>query len=479
MEAGTILSERFELIRPIASGGSASVWSAHDRRHGERAAIKFVHPHARRRRDLMQREVQALSKLRHPNIAGLLDVRLEGDAPFLALQFSPGSTLGTRLEIAALRGQSLDPAWIRDVFEGICSALTHAHSQGVLHRDLKPSNVMVCEEGPTPRVTVLDFGLSTLLTLSDDERTTRGRTAGTFAYMAPEQVMGRATTVRTDIFALGVLLFEMSTLRRGFMTEDDGVTPCAFREALPVAGVNDPGRIARRICVSDRRSWVPWLDPALAELTLRAAHPRPEQRHPTAGRFFSDLDRAMPFAGDPTSVGTAQPVEATAEPSSGIWLDVSETTGVGPTTSRARPRVAHPPATRSDSNGFDGPTVRGTELTAVPPAPNAVDPADPGHPGHPIDRADPGHPVDRASPAEPAAARPDGPTAPVGQTPRSQRVHLEWETDEASAAARDPQRTASTPRPSFAAGLPGPWSMLAWAILFAAGCAVGWWSTRW
>jgi hypothetical protein len=211
--AGRVVG-RFELLREIGRGGFGVVFEARDSELGRSVAFKALRPgpgaRARAGQKLLRREAEAAAHLNHPNICTLFDVgRCEG-GPYLVLERLEGETLEE-----VLQREPLPPDRAMAIATQVARALAHAHAAGVVHRDLKPANVFLTGRG---EVKVLDFGLAHFL-----GETTPGL-GGSPAYMAPEQWRGEATDARADVFALGVLLFEMIAGRRPFETEHDRST---------------------------------------------------------------------------------------------------------------------------------------------------------------------------------------------------------------------------------------------------------------
>lgn len=187
---------RFELLREIGQGGFGVVWEARDTAGGVRAAFKALRPGRAEgpAGDLLLREAELAEKLDHPNLVALLDSGRTVEGPWLAMELLRGQTLAARLEAGPVRvGETL-----RVVGE-VARGVAHAHAQGVVHRDLKPANVFLCEGGA---VKVLDLGLAHAF----GHRKVEG---GTPSFMAPEQLRGAPEDERTDVFALGVILFRL------------------------------------------------------------------------------------------------------------------------------------------------------------------------------------------------------------------------------------------------------------------------------
>ena len=206
----------YEILAALGAGGMGEVFRARDTRLDRDVAIKVLPVSARGdhvAQTRFQREALALSRLNHPNIEMVLDIGETDGVDYLVLEFVPGETLAARLA----RGR-IPERETAELGAQIAEALTEAHERGVLHRDLKPGNIMVTPRG---RVKVLDFGLARIEQgISDDTRsmgvTQDGIAPGTLAYMAPEQLLGSAVDTRTDLYALGVALYEMATGKRPF-----------------------------------------------------------------------------------------------------------------------------------------------------------------------------------------------------------------------------------------------------------------------
>jgi Tol biopolymer transport system component len=212
----------YEVLSPLGAGGMGEVYRARDTRLGRDVAVKVL-PGSRalsaELRERFEREARAVAALSHPHICALFDVGREGSTDYLVMELLEGPTLADRLA----RGP-LPLAEALRFGAGIASALDAAHGKGIVHRDLKPGNVMLTASG----VKLVDFGLAKVLepegpaedvssapTAAGDV-TREGTIVGTLSYMAPEQLEGRAADARTDIFALGSVLYEMSTGRRAF-----------------------------------------------------------------------------------------------------------------------------------------------------------------------------------------------------------------------------------------------------------------------
>jgi serine/threonine protein kinase/WD40 repeat protein len=237
----------YEIIAPLGAGGMGEVYKARDTRLDRTVAIKVLPSHLAERPDLRQRferEAKAISSLSHPNICTLFDVGHESGVDYLVMEHLEGETLAERLT----RGPLPNDQVLRYGIE-IASALDKAHRQGVVHRDLKPGNVILTRSGAK----VLDFGLAkvaagpatsaaidTLTSMptqlaGTSPLTTEGTLLGTFQYMAPEQLEGAEADARSDIFALGSLLYEMATGRPAFQGKSRASLISAIMSSEPQA----------------------------------------------------------------------------------------------------------------------------------------------------------------------------------------------------------------------------------------------------
>ena len=209
----------YRVLEQIGEGGQGKVFLAHDERLPRDVALKILPVGAvadESARERFKKEAFTLSKLNHPNIATIFDFDSQNGTDFLVEEYIPGQSLDAMLAVGPLPEHDILHLGVQ-----ICEGLATAHEQGILHRDLKPANLRVM---PTPdrRVKILDFGLAKVLPKtagSDDATATFSETqsvAGTLPYMAPEQVMNERLDARTDIWALGCVLYEMATGRRPF-----------------------------------------------------------------------------------------------------------------------------------------------------------------------------------------------------------------------------------------------------------------------
>ena len=265
----------YEILSHLGAGGMGEIYLARDPRLRRELAVKVLPAASAGDPDRLRRlehEARSASSLNHPNIITIYDVGTEGGRAFIAMEFVRGVTLGERLRQGPLPQTS-----IVDIATQIGRGLGRAHRSGILHRDLKPDNIMVDGDG---LVKILDFGLALLktdgglsldasaVTRTSDHLVADDGLAGTIPYMSPEQVLGKPLDVRSDIFSLGVVLYEMATGRRPF----GGATMGAVFDEIVR---RDPDWTA----VPDR----------MAPMIRRCLAKDVEARYPTVDAFLSDL----------------------------------------------------------------------------------------------------------------------------------------------------------------------------------------------
>jgi serine/threonine-protein kinase len=204
----------------IARGGMAEVYLGTHTTLQREVAVKILrNPLGEDRRPLerFEREAQAVARLRHPNIVQVFDFDTVDDQPYIVMEFIRGPSLSKYLTALHAKSQRMELPQINRLLNGVASALQYAHEGGVVHRDVKPGNILLTSRSVqiNPGETIpldfqpvlTDFGLVRLL--NSTRQTTAGHTAGTPAYMSPEQAMGLAVDGRTDIYSLGIVLYEM------------------------------------------------------------------------------------------------------------------------------------------------------------------------------------------------------------------------------------------------------------------------------
>jgi eukaryotic-like serine/threonine-protein kinase len=266
-----VFGERYEVEARIGAGGMAEVWRGHDRVLNRTVAIKTLLPQFARDAsfvDRFRREAQAAARLNHPGIVSVYDSGTDDHTPFIVMQYIEGRTLADYLAA----GKTLPPAQAAQIAQGIAEALGAAHAQGVIHRDIKPANIMVTREG---KVLVMDFGIARLVAGPETAPQTAA-VLGTASYLSPEQAQGQAVDARTDIYSLGVVLYEMLAGRPPFT----GDSPMAIAYKQVNATPPPPSSI------------VPDVSPALDAVVMRALSKNPANRYQSGAEFADDLERA-------------------------------------------------------------------------------------------------------------------------------------------------------------------------------------------
>ncbi len=271
----------YRIIEQLGRGGMATVYKAYEPSLDRYVALKILasfYAEDEAFRSRFKREATAIAKLEHPNILPIYSFGEEMGISYIAMKYVTGGTLKDRL------GKPLDPPWTARLITQIAEALDYAHKRGVIHRDAKPANVLLTEEG-WPLLS--DFGIAKMLE-STTYATQSGALLGTPQYMSPEQGQGQKVDKRADIYALGVILFEMLTGRVPF----DADTPAA----VIIKHIMSPLPMPREVN--------PDLSEGVERVILKAVAKNPEDRFQTAGELAKALEAAM---GGPTTAPVAVP----------------------------------------------------------------------------------------------------------------------------------------------------------------------------
>jgi serine/threonine-protein kinase len=302
---GSVVDKRYRVLRRIGSGGMADVWLAEDAHLQRQVALKVLHSRYLQDQDFVarfQREAEAAAGLQHPNIVAVFDRGSDDDVNYIAMRYVEGPTLKELIERGLTPEQAV--ALVRQVLEGA----RFAHRNGIVHRDLKPQNVIVDEEG---KAVVTDFGIARA-GISDITQT--GSVMGTPQYLSPEQAQGFEVTGVSDLYSIGVILYEALTGRVPF--EGESAVAVAMKQVseMPLR----PSSIN------------PQVSPALDAVVMRALEKEPGNRFQSADAFIAALDQAMKepgaargtaaFAAAPPVVAVPEEPVPVEDPRRNNWL---------------------------------------------------------------------------------------------------------------------------------------------------------------
>jgi beta-lactam-binding protein with PASTA domain/tRNA A-37 threonylcarbamoyl transferase component Bud32 len=288
---GDVLGGRYRLVELLGKGGMATIYRATDAQLGREVAVKVLHPEYGRDPDFVARfkqEAQAAASLSHPNIVGVYDFGTDADGPYLVMELVDGEDVATLLA----RNGPLPPRQAARLAAEAAHALGAAHARGIVHRDVKPGNILVSADG---RVKVADFGIARAW--ADARLTLPGVKLGSVHYFSPEQALGEQATEASDIYSLGIVLYELLTGRRPW--EGDNAA------AVAMARISAPPPL-----VSDVRPNVP---PVLEAIDRRALSPDPAARFPSAEAMAQALEAFLDEgAGRPAGAAVAGAAAVTA-----------------------------------------------------------------------------------------------------------------------------------------------------------------------
>ena len=321
-----IIGDRYQLGRVIGRGGMATIHEAMDLRLERPVAVKLLRPEAAADADLadrFRREALAATVLRHPNIVACLDTGTDDGQPYLVMDLVDGEDLAARLK----RGGRLAPTHAARIGLDVARALGVAHVRGIVHRDVKPGNILLASDG---RAMVTDFGIARLA--ADAEAARPGTTLGSVHYFSPEQAKGATTTPASDVYGLGLVLYEAMTGARAF----GGETTDAI--ALARIGATPPSP----------RSIRPEVPVDLDAVVRRALAPEPADRYANGNAMATALEAAMQTADDasPTTI-VSTPVVADVPPEPSTHPERP---------ARARPRTTAAPRSRRQGPGRSAPS---------------------------------------------------------------------------------------------------------------------------
>ncbi len=266
---------KYSLTERLGRGGMAEVYKAHHPKLGRTVAVKILHGYLAEGEDFLkrfEREARAVAALRHPHIVQIHDFDVDRETYYMVMEYFEGGTLQDRMAELARSGKYMPLSQVMEILKEIAGALDYAHKKGIIHRDIKPSNILLNDQG---EAFLADFGIARMV--STTQFTTTGALIGTPTYMSPEQSKGDDLTVVSDIYSLGVILFELLTGRAPFVAD----TPLALiqkhiSEPLPRITMLRPG-----------------LPAGVEAVVEKALAKEPAMRYQSAGELAQALAQAL------------------------------------------------------------------------------------------------------------------------------------------------------------------------------------------
>lgn len=404
----------YRIVEKLGDGGMGSVYKAVDVMLEREVALKFLRPELAEQPDLVERfrsEAVVLARLTHQNVAGLYGLHRNGNDFFMAMEYVPGKTVEALLK----QNGRLSVEHAAQVASHVLHALDYAHRHGVVHRDIKAANIIVTPGG---NVKVMDFGIARVL--GTERRTRVGFVVGTIGYMAPEQIQGLDVDGRTDLYAVGVVLYEMLTGRMPFQGDTEYAVMQAQVQQMPM-----PPRVFAEIPV------------AVETCVMRALAKQPADRFQTATEFNGMLQSAVRLgASVPSGSGSfARPADETREFKSDPALQIPSPGSRPPAPPPSAAVPAAPPYVPPASTPVP-------PSSSVPPAPRTMPPAP--HTTPPAAQP-PAWPTATPVPRSQASAPAPSATPPAAQAPASPPAYTPLPFTTYSPAPSLPPATASAP----------------------------------
>nr|MBA2529478.1 Stk1 family PASTA domain-containing Ser/Thr kinase [Euzebyales bacterium] len=305
-----VLSGRYVLRGLLGQGGMADVELAYDEVLDRQVAVKILHQRYSDDPSFLERfkrEARAAASLNHPNMVAVYDTGEQDGRPFIVMEYVPGRSLRD-----VLRSENILPGRAAEIAGDAAMALHYAHDRGLVHRDIKPANIMLSDEG---QVKVTDFGIARAMNAETVTQT--AAVFGTAAYISPEQAQGATVDRRTDIYSLGVVLYELLTGRQPFTAES--AVGLAYKhvseDPIPPAQLNEE------------------VSPPMEAVVMKAMAKNPDNRYPDARSLAADLERAAqgqavsapPVMAYALTQALTRPVEATGERHGAVLAEAEET----------------------------------------------------------------------------------------------------------------------------------------------------------
>ncbi|WP_346925481.1 PASTA domain-containing protein [uncultured Arthrobacter sp.] len=423
---GTLVDGRYLIQSRLASGGMSTVYVATDRRLERDVALKVLHPHMTgdpQFLDRLGREAKAAARLSHPHVVGVLDQGEDDRVAYLVMEYIKGHTLRDVLRDKGALSPRLALALIDPVVEGLGAA----HDAGLIHRDIKPENVLIADDG---RIKLGDFGLARAISTS----TSTGALIGTVAYLSPELVLGRQADARSDIYSVGIMLYEMITGRQPF----DGEVPIQVAYQHVNSAVGAPSE------------HVPGLAAEIDELVQWCTANDPDKRPVDGNALLSELHHIRRNLSD-AELDLQPPAARPALPAVPPL----------PPPPAGRPGVSPDPLAADGATEVIGGRQQATEFIARGNNPTTVMSAAPRHPGY--------GPLSAPDDAPYAAGYYDDDEGAASAVPAGKRAQRKLDRDEERAR----QRAAATPVRSLREGNPRRRGMLWILVLVIAALLAG------
>ncbi|MGD9367013.1 MAG: serine/threonine-protein kinase [Desulfobacteraceae bacterium] len=267
---------RYKIVERLGKGSVGEVYLAHDPRIDRKVALKVLHKEHLASKEIIKRfikEAKAIGRLSHPNIVSVYDVGKDRGTIYIAMEYLEGRPLNEVIQSK----KKLDMASIVGIGRQVAAALDYAHQKGIVHRDVKPSNLMITD---TNQVKLTDFGIAHFEDASITLQTCSGDILGTPAYMPPEQVAGQDVDGRSDLYSLGVILYELIVGRRPFVEN----TLTALFKAITQHSLIPPEKVN------------PSIPSELSDIVLKSMDKNPERRYQSGAELISALSAYLPGA---------------------------------------------------------------------------------------------------------------------------------------------------------------------------------------